>query len=158
MASAPFCQEVCDGRHCPEMSAGTGWLRSGCNAVGNDCRPRILSNTRITPRPTPQCRRGSQPSCVQPLAIRPFEHSCLFVVGATWPHDRRPACNALGNECRPRILTNTRMAPCAAQQWRRGPQPSCVPLAIRTFEYSCLFVDGPTWPHDLRSACKAPWE
>ncbi len=27
-------------------------LRSGCNAVGNDCRPRILTNTRMASRCT----------------------------------------------------------------------------------------------------------
>ncbi len=61
----------------------------------------------MTPRPTQQCRRGSQPSCVQPLAIdvfrghsrpaqrakhksspssgSPFVYSWPFVDGKTWP-------------------------------------------------------------------------
>ncbi len=37
---------------------------------GNDRRPRILANTRMTPCPTQHGRRGAQPSYVQPLGIR----------------------------------------------------------------------------------------
>ncbi len=47
-------------------------LRSACSAVGTDCRPRIGTNTRMAPRPTQRCWRGSQPSYVQPLAIHAF--------------------------------------------------------------------------------------